>query len=185
MAKKTVKRKSKVIAQWYIKQFYIGTNDLNAFTDFALSASMDTDTRERKKKMPKLVNVAPKNGQISFTIPLNRMWCSNVKKEATWWVNEVNKGTVSLFYIGKKAVSKNQWKLVSAEISDVRLVPEKKDTVFDKCKINITLQEQPTTKKQNKKTVKTINKKLKKSNKNVSAKLGKQSRTRKEKVTVK
>ena len=103
MAKKTVKRKSKVIAQWYIKQFYIGTNDLNAFTDFALSASMDTDTQERKKKMPKLVNVAPKNGQISFTIPLNRMWCSNVKKEATWWVNEVNKGTVSLFYIRRAA----------------------------------------------------------------------------------
>lgn len=181
MAKETVIRNSKVIAQWYTKQFYIGTYDLNAFTDFAMSASMDTDTKARKKKMPKIVNVAPKNGQISFTIPLNRAWCSNVKKEATWWVNEVNKGTVSLFYIGKKAVSKNQWKIVSADISDVRLIPEKNDTAFDKCKVNVTFQEQPTTKKQNKKTVKKINKKLKKSNKNVSAKLGRQSRTRKEK----
>lgn len=182
---KTVQRKSKVIAQWYTKQFYIGTRDLNAFVDFSLSASMDTDTKAQKKKMPKLVNVAPKNGQISFTIPLNRAWCSDVKKEATWWVNEVNKGTVSLFYIGKKAVSKNQWKIVSADISEVRLVPEKKDTVFDKCRVNVTFQEQPTNKKQNKKTVKTINKKLKKSNKNVSAKLGQQSRKRKEKVKVK
>ena len=179
-----ITRESKVIAQWYIKQFYIGTNDLNAFTDFAMSASMDTDTQSRKKKMPKLVNVAPKNGQISFTVPLNRVWCPNVKKEAMWWVKQANKGIVSLFYVGKKSISKNQWKIVSADISDVRLIPENNDTVFDKCKVNITLQEQPTTKKQNKKTTKKINKKLKKSNKNVSAKLGQQSRTRKEKVMV-
>ena len=51
MAKyKTVKYKSKVIAQWYTKQFYVGSRDLYAFKDFGISASVRTEEKENGKK---------------------------------------------------------------------------------------------------------------------------------------
>lgn len=151
MADKKVSLKSKVFAQFDKKQFYIGANDLNTFSAFSVTSSIETEDKKNGEKMPVATTKNIGVGEMSISIPLNEVYTDNsadknvskktittVRSEYEWWRNACNKGLTSYFYIGKKQVGNNRWKVVGCSLSDLIV---NRDGTWRKCKVDITFKE--------------------------------------------
>ena len=148
---KNVKLKSKVFAQFHTKQFYIGQNDLNTFSSFSSSSSLETEDKENGQNMPVATNKHIGVGDMSITIPLNEVYSDNtanknvskkmktsVRSEYEWWRDACQKGLTSYFYIGKKQFGGNRWKVVGCSISDLVV---NANGSWRKCKVTVSFKE--------------------------------------------
>lgn len=142
--------KSKIIAQWYDKQFYISSDEMNTFTDFSASRSVETESKDNKKSIPTVAVKKRESGEFSITVPLNVGWCSDVRKEYETWEKRVGKS--SLFYIGKKQYGAS-WLLKSASPSDIVF---SNNGEWLKCKIALSFVESAIKKKAAKKAKKKL-----------------------------
>ena len=151
MAWKKITLKSKVFAQFDKKQFYIGPNDMNTFSSFSSSSSLETEEKRNGQKMPVATTKNVGVGEMSITIPLHEIYSDNtadknvskktkttVRSEYEWWRNACEKGLTSYFYIGKKQFGKYRWKVAGCSIAELVV---NLDGTWRKCKVNVSFKE--------------------------------------------
>lgn len=153
MAKKKSKKKStsnnivineNAMMQWGNKAFYVTGNSLMSFTNMTVSGSYNVEEKENGKKIPKLEDKHPGNKEISLTVPIRWEFCSNPRGEYEWWDKQLQSGTSSLLYVGRKAFGTNEYKLLSVSLSDVKLTATGEMKAFT---MDLTFKETPKSKK--------------------------------------
>lgn len=136
------------IFNWNDKLFSVNTDKIYTFNNWSSTSAYKTQTEDsassgkgkksattlskkikanKKKKdkggntiMPTSTEAGPELGKVSFEVYLDYRLGVNVLDEYKWWRDQCNLGTVSLMYLGTKQFGDYNWRIVGAEISDVK-----------------------------------------------------------------
>lgn len=132
------KKKGKAIAKWAKHKFVVTPTLIRGFQDLKIKGHCNVENKDKDNEKEFVTRKNGKPTELSFTVDLNALTgVKDVYSEAIKFVSEADEGKTDFFYLGSKKLLGIKMMLVTAEISEIVMFPQKGNKWIS-CSVKLT-----------------------------------------------